>query len=152
MTTATDRAAPPPDFGPGTFLAPQIVEAADENKDGRLTPEEAAKAAEKFVRDADTNKKGSLDGDGLRDAINRRMGPPPGGPGGPGGPMGQERKLVKQFDKNGDGRLNKQERQSAREFLKKDRTKGAGRGRFGLRPATRVAAARSRTPPSPAPA
>ncbi len=125
---------PPPNFGPGTFLAPQIVEGADENKDGRLTPEEAAKAAESFVRDADTNKKGSLDGDGLRDAINRRMGPPPGGPGGPGGPMGQERKLVKQFDKNGDGRLNKQERQSAREFLKKERAKGPGRGRFGFGP------------------
>jgi spore coat protein CotH len=58
-------------------------------------------------------------------------GPPPfgrGGPGGPGGFMGQQRKLVKQFDKNGDGWLNKDERQAAREFLKKD---GAGRGGFG---------------------
>ena len=112
------------------------MEAADENKDKRLSPDEAARAADKFVRDADTKKKGSLDGDGLRDAINRRMGPPPGfGPGGgPGGPMGQERKLVKQFDKNGDGRLNKQERQLARESLKKERSKGQARGKMGFGP------------------
>ena len=94
--------------------------AADENKDGRLTPDEAATAAARFVRDVDTRKKGSLDRDGLRDAINRKMGPPPGF-GGPGWPMGQERKLLKQFDKDGDGRLNKKERTAARDFLKKER-------------------------------
>lgn len=39
----------------------------------------------------------------------------PGGPGGPGGgPGGQERKLVKKFDADGDGRLNTQERAAAR--------------------------------------
>lgn len=62
----------------------------------------------------------------------------PGGPGfgpGPGGPggMGQNRKLVAQFDKDHDGRLNREERQSAREFLKKDRAAGGGRG-FGFGP------------------
>jgi hypothetical protein len=64
-----------------------------------------------------------------------RKGPPfgpgrPGGFGGPMGPMGQVRKLVKQFDKDGDGRLNREERQAAREFLKKERA-GGGRGGFG---------------------
>src|SRR5262245_3064374 len=53
----------------------------------------------------------------------------PFGPGGPGGlakgPMRQQRKLVQQCDKNGDGWLNTEERQAAREFLKKD-----GGGRF----------------------
>src|SRR5437868_12426630 len=61
-------------------------------------------------------------------------GPPPfgrGGPGGPGGFMGQQRKLVKQFDKNGDGWLNNEERHAAREFLKKERAEGGGRGGFG---------------------
>jgi spore coat protein CotH len=60
-------------------------------------------------------------------------GPPGGGPGGVfiAGPMGQHRKVVKQFDKDGDGRLNKEERQAAREFLKKDRENG--RGGFGPR-------------------
>lgn len=59
----------------------------------------------------------------------------PGGPGfgpGPGG-MGQNRKLVAQFDKDDDGRLNREERQAAREFLKKDRAAGGGRG-FGFGP------------------
>lgn len=55
---------------------------------------------------------------------------PPGPPGGPDGffgpPGGQNRKLVRQFDKDGDGRLNRDERAAAREFLKKD---GGGRPR-----------------------
>jgi hypothetical protein len=125
---------PPGGFGPGTFLGPRILEAADANKDGRLSPEEAAQGAERFVREADTKKKGSLDEETLAGAINQRMGPPRGfGPGGPGGPMGQERKLVKQFDKDANGRLNLQERLAARESLKKDRQGGRG-GRPGFGP------------------
>jgi spore coat protein CotH len=42
--------------------------------------------------------------------------------------MGQQRKLVKQFDKDGDGRLNKEEREAARAFLK---TQGGGGRRGG---------------------
>jgi spore coat protein CotH len=46
-----------------------------------------------------------------------------------GGPMGgQPRKLVKDFDKDGDGRLNTDERKAARESLAKD---GRGPGGFG---------------------
>src|SRR5262245_7004247 len=48
-------------------------------------------------------------------------GPPPfGGPGGrgrAGGPPQQEIKIVKQFDKNGDKRLNAEERKAALEYL-----------------------------------
>jgi len=52
------------------------------------------------------------------------------GPGGFGGPMmGQRRKLVAQFDKDGDGRLNADERAEAREAMKKDRA--SGKGGFG---------------------
>ena len=55
--------------------------------------------------------------------------PPPqgGGQGGPsrmmrgGGPGGAERKLVKQFDKDGDKRLNAAERAAARAFLQRER-------------------------------
>src|SRR5205809_178496 len=47
----------------------------------------------------------------------------PGGPGGPGpggfGGVREKTKLVKQFDKDGDGRLNAAERKAAREFLQK---------------------------------
>src|SRR5687767_4642383 len=45
--------------------------------------------------------------------------------GGPGG-MGQERKLVAQFDKDKNGWLNTEERQAAREFIKKERAAGRG--------------------------
>src|SRR5437763_15782746 len=62
---------------------------------------------------------------------------PPGGPGGFGGPMMQTRKLVKQFDKDGDGRLNAEERKAAREFIKKER-EARGRGGFGPPSPTQV--------------
>ena len=49
------------------------------------------------------------------------FGPPGGGgPGGPGGPMQRERQLVKQFDKDNDGRLNQIERQAARDSMKSE--------------------------------
>ncbi|RYD18270.1 MAG: hypothetical protein EOP88_23185, partial [Verrucomicrobiaceae bacterium] len=42
-------------------------------------------------------------------------------PMGPGGPMtSEERELVKQFDKDGDNRLGKEERAAAREFIKQN--------------------------------
>jgi hypothetical protein len=118
-------------FGPGNFIAPQIIAAADTDKDGRLSPDEASKAASQFVRDADTARKGSIDTDVLAQAMNRRMGPPPGF--GPGGPMGQEKALVKKFDKDGDKRLNRAERTAARASLKKEQAAGKGRGPGGRR-------------------
>lgn len=57
------------------------------------------------------------------------FGPPGGGgPGGPVGPMPGNRKLVKQFDKDEDGRLNKEERQAARDSMKSE---AGRRGGFG---------------------
>jgi hypothetical protein len=55
-----------------------------------------------------------------------------GGPGGPGGMMRQERKLVKEFDKDGNGWLNQEERRAARELIQKERASGQGQGRFGF--------------------
>lgn len=55
-----------------------------------------------------------------------------GGPGGPGGFGQQSKKLVKQFDKDGDKRLNLEERKAAREYLAKERPqRGGGRGGRG---------------------
>jgi hypothetical protein len=56
----------------------------------------------------------------------------PGGPGGFGGPP-QQTKLVKQFDKNGDKRLNATERKAAREFLAAEIAEGRGPRRPGPR-------------------
>lgn len=50
--------------------------------------------------------------------------------GGFGPPGGQTRKIVKDYDKDGDGRLNAEERKAAREALKKDGG-GFGRGPMG---------------------
>ena len=60
---------PPGGFGPGMFLGPRMIEIADADQDGELSPAEASKAAEKLVREADTEKKGSVDAQalGLRD-------------------------------------------------------------------------------------
>jgi hypothetical protein len=54
-----------------------------------------------------------------------------GGPG-PGG-LQADTKLVKQFDKDGDKRLNATERKAAREFLQKERAEGRGPRRPGFR-------------------
>jgi spore coat protein CotH len=52
----------------------------------------------------------------------------PPGPGGPGGPgLGQEIKLVKQYDRNGDGWLNREERDAARAALGSRMSGGRGR-------------------------
>ena len=62
---------------------------------------------------------------------------PPGGPGpgGGGGGFGggprQDKKLVSQFDKDGDKRLNAEERKAAREFLQKEIAEGRGQRRGG---------------------
>lgn len=64
------------------------------------------------------------------------IGGPPGGFGGPGGgfggpPGGQERKVLKDYDKNNDGWLNAEERKVAREAIKRDGPAGGRRGGFG---------------------
>src|SRR6266511_1759511 len=70
--------------------------------------------------------------DGQREVPPDFDGPPPFGPGdfgrgGPGGMMRQEIKLVKKFDKDGDKRLNAEERKAAREFLQNEIAQGRGR-------------------------
>jgi hypothetical protein len=65
-------------------------------------------------------------------------GPPPFFAGGPAGLEQGERKLVKQFDRDGDKRLNVVERKAAREFLAKQPAARPGPpGGFGPRPAER---------------
>ncbi|MHB1309080.1 MAG: hypothetical protein ACYC23_18535, partial [Limisphaerales bacterium] len=53
----------------------------------------------------------------------------PGGPGGPGGFGGSmpETALVKRFDQNADGWLNRDERQAAREFVAQQQQEGGRR-------------------------
>jgi hypothetical protein len=64
--------------------------------------------------------------------LGRPGGPPPPGFGGPGGPMAQDRKLVRQFDRDGDGRLSRAERQAARASLKEEQGPQPGGAHSGL--------------------
>ena len=78
-----------------------------------------------------------------RPRATRAQAPGPGGPG-PGGfqggpppfggrgPMGQEQKVVKQFDQDKDGRLNAQERKAARAWLAENSFGGRGFGGRGF--------------------
>lgn len=71
-----------------------------------------------------------------------------GPPFGVGGPMSQEVKLVSQFDKNSNGRLDTDERQAARTFLAQQKTNRLARGPMG-RPSGGMGRGRSETPATP---
>jgi EF hand len=95
-------------FGPGMSLGPQILRAADADKDGRLSPKEASEAAERFVREADSAKTGSIDVGALSGAINRRPFPPPEFRPGPPNRFLAAR-LVERADADKDGHLSPEE-------------------------------------------
>ncbi|MFO0849172.1 MAG: CotH kinase family protein [Gemmataceae bacterium] len=84
-------------FGPGAMMAKPVTDAADTNKDGKLSRSEVADGARKLFAAADPKKTGALDQEQLAEVINKLLprpqgfpgGPPGGGPGGPpGGPGG----------------------------------------------------------------
>lgn len=65
-------------FEPGGFLALQLLEAADKNKDGKLTQLEFTDAAGHWFTEWDTAKKRSLTVEELGYGLNQFFGPPPG--------------------------------------------------------------------------
>ena len=159
---AIDRAAPlleaqqPParqparaqrDFpGPdGPPRLPRFLAPFDTNRDGELSEEEIENSGA-ILRRLDRNRDGLITDD--------ELGPPPGrgfpGGRGPGGPMRQERKLVKEFDTDNNGRLNLAERTTARKSLG-DQPGGRGPGRRGFGPPGRRGRGQNRPPASPGP-
>ncbi len=132
-----------------------VLQALDKNGDGEVSAEELA-AAPAALRSLDKNADGKLEGEEIVPSFG--FGPPgmaggpggfggpgfggpgfggPGGPGfgggfgGPGGPGGGNRALVEQFDKDGDGRLNTEERNAARAGANSGGAFGGGRGPGG---------------------
>ncbi len=105
---------PPREGGEGRRMLPTFIRLLDTDNDGRLSKAELAKATDKFA-ELDENGDGQLDPREL-------MGPPPGGlamsPGGnpemrrPGGdrpPTGTPGPFFAQMDRNGDGKISKDE-------------------------------------------
>ncbi len=158
LSTPRLQAQPPTDRRPpgnerefsrpdGPPRLPPFMEPFDTNRDGEISAEEIKNAAA-VLRKLDRNRDGQITADELP--------PPPGGrgfpgPGGPRGPMRQERKLVKQFDKDTNGRLNLVERQAARKSLANQQNdRGRGRRGFGP-PGRRRGPGGERPPVSPGP-
>ncbi len=85
-------------FGPGMFLAPVFVDAADHNGDKKVAKTEFQALAEKWFVDWDKTRSGSLTEETLGAGLGGLLPAPPGfgnrgpggggGPGGPGGPGG----------------------------------------------------------------
>src|SRR5262249_245814 len=127
---------PPPAFGPGGgmggMLAKTVLQAADKNKDGKLSKQEFTDAAKKLFTDLDKGKKGNLDEKALIEGVNGLFPPPPGFPGGPGkgGPFGGfglgtslAKSLFKRADANKDGKVTLEEFMKAAEVLFKESDK-----------------------------
>ena len=82
-------------FGPGPGRLPPaippraLIELADTNKDGKVSPEEMAEAMKKLFKEADKNGDGVLDERELTEAMQKLAPRPPfgGGPGPGPGPM-----------------------------------------------------------------
>jgi hypothetical protein len=66
--------------GFSTRMTNLIFEAADTDRDGRISTEEAVDAAARFVDEADLNGEGGLDRDALIAALRERLRPPGGAP------------------------------------------------------------------------
>ena len=142
----------PPAAFPGPGLpqppVPPVIQTIDADGDGEISAAELQNAPTALEK-LDQNGDGELTLDELMPALPGFL---PGGPGfgGPGGPMGQERKLVKDFDQDGDGRLNVEERKAARNSLAES---GGNRGPGGFRfdPPVGFDPGRNREPGGPGP-
>jgi hypothetical protein len=102
--------------------ADQFVKQFDADRDGKLSPMEAAAAQAAFQRMRGGNgMRGGIRGGGSGGAI-------PPQPAAPVAPAPEQKKgkvppLVKRFDKDGDGKLNAEEKAAAQAELKKDKSK-----------------------------
>ncbi|MGP0068186.1 MAG: hypothetical protein ACLQGP_31885 [Isosphaeraceae bacterium] len=110
------------------FLAEQFIGSADADGDGRISPAEAAKAAERLVREEDGGEAGSIDVEALSRALNRRPGIPPGfGPDRPPGGFDpgafRPGDIINAVDKDADGRLSREE---VDDFVRSADTQGKG--------------------------
>jgi hypothetical protein len=69
---------PPAGFGPGMFLGPPLLKAADTDKDKKVTKDEWAALFTGWFKQWDKNKDDRLDKDDLTAGLNSAFGPPAG--------------------------------------------------------------------------
>lgn len=80
---------PPGGFSPGGMLVPGFLRTLDGNHDGRISRVEFTDGFTRWFRHWDTQRRGHLTADDVRDGMNKDLNPmPPGDPGGRGGPPG----------------------------------------------------------------
>lgn len=128
--TAQLAAQPPDRFGPPPTL---LVDALDADGDGEISAVELGKAAA-ALRSLDRNRDGQLSEAEIGEGGGRRpqfggFGPPGGGfPGGGRGGPPKDQEILKDFDADGNGRLDAAERKAALKMLSEQGT-GGRRGR-----------------------
>jgi spore coat protein CotH len=66
--------------GPGGFIAPAVLKAADADQDGNVSPTEFQEVIARWASGWDADKSGAVGNDELRDGLNQLLGPPPGAP------------------------------------------------------------------------
>lgn len=103
-STGGPNAGGPGGAGPGGGM-PNLMD-SDKNGDGKISKDEAPEFMQNFFDRVDTNADGFLDKAEI-EAMRNRRGPSAGGKGGS-GPGGGSRNLM-QYDKNGDGKVTKDE-------------------------------------------
>lgn len=110
-----EEAAPASPFSDPGRMVDRMME-RDANGDGKLTPDEVDERMAGMLRNADANQDGAVDREELTAAMeqmrqNFGRGGFFGGPGGPGGfgPGGDPQQMIGRLDRNGDGRLSRDE-------------------------------------------
>jgi hypothetical protein len=109
-------------IAPGGFPgADQFVKQFDRDRDGKLSPQEAMAAQAAFQRMRNSGGRGPVTGGGGGSGIP----PQPAAPVAPAGDKKAKKvpPLIKRFDKDGDGKLNDEEKATAQAELKKDKGK-----------------------------
>lgn len=78
-------------FSPGGMLVPGLLRSLDADKDGKLPKQEFTSGFERLFAAWDAKQQGYLDGDAIRDGMNKDLapsfGPPPGAAGAPEAPQ-----------------------------------------------------------------
>jgi spore coat protein H len=87
---------PPGGFDPAAMMAGQLVKAIDPKTEGKVSLETTLAAFNKFFKEWDKDKNGTLDEAELLEGLNRILGPPAGkGPGVPKQPAPDEKKAAR---------------------------------------------------------